>query len=63
LVHAHGANIKGGSILTIRKNKEALLLASKETGLKVNADVMQNAGRSLYIHIDNSSFERVGEFK
>jgi hypothetical protein len=44
----------GGSIHTIKGNKEALVLASKEIGLKVNADktkyvVMyrdQNAGQS-----------------
>jgi len=46
-------------------------VASKETGLEVNADrtkymVMsqdQNAGRSHNINIDNSFFERVEEFK
>jgi hypothetical protein len=71
IVHAHGANITGGSIRVIRKNKETVVVASKETGLEVNADktkcvVMsldQNAGRSHYINVDNSSFERVEEFK
>ena len=56
---------------TIKKNPEALLVGSKESGLDVNADktkhmVMtrdQNAGRSHSIKIDNSSFERVEEFK
>ena len=46
-------------------------MASKESGLEVNADktkymVMsrdQNAGRNHCIQIDNSSFERVEEFK
>jgi len=46
-------------------------MASKETGLEVNADetkymVMsqdQNAGRSHSIKIDNCSFARVEEFK
>jgi len=46
-------------------------VASKEIGLEVNADkakymVMsrdQNAGRSHNIKFDNSSFERVEEFK
>jgi len=55
----------------IKKNAEALVVASKETGLEVNADktkymVMyqdQNAGRSYNIQIDSSSFERVEEFK
>ena len=46
-------------------------MASKQTGLEVNADktkymIMsrdQNAGRSHSIKTDNSSFERVEEFK
>ena len=70
-VHARDANIMGGSIHTIRKNKEASLVASKEIGLEVNADTTkfmvmsqdQNAGRSRYINIDSSLFERVEEFK
>jgi hypothetical protein len=61
----------GGSVLTIKKNTEALVVASNETGLEVNPDktnymVMsreQNAGRSHNIKTDNSSFERVGHFK
>jgi hypothetical protein len=59
-----------GSGHTIKKNAEALVVASKQTGLEVNADktkcvVMsrdQNAGRNHNIKIDNISFERVGEF-
>jgi predicted RNA-binding protein YlxR (DUF448 family) len=54
-----------------RKNAEALVVASKETGLEVNAVknkymVMsrdQHAGRSHVIKIDNNSFERVEEFR
>jgi hypothetical protein len=50
---------------------EALVAPTKEIGLEVNADktkymVMsrdQNAGRNHNIRIDNSSFERVEEFK
>jgi len=61
----------GGSVHTIIKNAEALLVASKEIGLEVNPDktthmVMsrdQIAGRSHNIKIDNSSYERVEEFK
>ena len=50
---------------------EALVVATKEFGLEVNADktkymIMsrdQNAGRSHSMKIDNRSIERVGEFK
>ena len=61
----------GGSIRTVNENKEALIVASKKTGIEVNADktkymVMsqdQNAGQSLSMKTDNISFERVEEFK
>jgi len=46
LVHAHDANIMGGSIHTIGKNKEGLLLASKEIGLEINADKNKYMARS-----------------
>ena len=60
----------GGSVHTI-KNAEALVVASKETGLKVNAETTkymvmsrdQNTGRSHNIEIDNTSFERVEDLK
>jgi len=60
-----------GSVNTIKENAEALIVASQETGPEVNADktkytVMsrgQNTGRSHNIKTDNSSFERVQEFK
>jgi len=50
-----------------RKTQEALVVASKEIGLEVNADktkfmVMsrdQNAGRRHNIKIDNKSFEKM----
>jgi hypothetical protein len=38
LVYVDDVNILGGSIHTIRKNTEALLIASKEIGLEVNAE-------------------------
>jgi hypothetical protein len=71
LVYADDINILGGSVHTIQENGEALLVASKENGLKVNADktkymVMsrdQTAGQSHSMKVDNSSFERVEEFK
>jgi hypothetical protein len=37
-VYADDVNILGGSIHTITKNAEALVVARKETGLEVNAD-------------------------
>ena len=63
-------NVLVGSVHAIKKNTEALVIASKETGIEVNADktkyiVMswdQNAGRSHDIKIDNSSFDRAEEF-
>jgi hypothetical protein len=57
----------GGSVHSIKENAEALVVASKEIGLEVNADktkymVMsqnQKAGQSHNVKIDNSSFGRV----
>ena len=54
-----------------KKKAQALVVASKMIGLKVNADKTkymfmsenQNAGRSQNVKIHNSSFERVEEFK
>jgi hypothetical protein len=71
LVCADGVNRLGRSVHTIKKNVEALVVASKEIGLEVNADkpiyyiVMsqdQNAGRSNKLKTDKSSFEMVEEF-
>jgi len=52
LVYADDVNILEGSVHTIEKNTEALVVASKESGLEVNADKIkymvmsrdQNAG-------------------
>jgi len=38
LVYAEDVNKSGGSIHTIKENAEALIVASKEIGLEVNAD-------------------------
>jgi len=72
LVYADDVNILGGSVHTIKKNAEALVVASKEIGLEVNADKTtymvisrdQDGGQSHIIKTDNSSFaRRVEEFK
>jgi hypothetical protein len=71
LAYANDVNILGGNVHAVKKNTEALVAATKEIGLEVNADkttymVMsrdQNAGRNHNIRIDNSSVERVEEFK
>ena len=55
----------------VKENAEALVVATKEIGLEVNADktkymIMsrdQNTGRSHSMETDNSSIERVEEFK
>jgi len=71
LVYADDVNMLGGSIHTVNENMEAFLVVSKEIGLEVNVDKTkymvvsrdQNAGRSHIMKIDNSSFERVEDFK
>jgi len=58
-------------IHSLKENAEALVAATRETGLEVSADktkymVMcrdQNAGRIHSVRIDNNTFERVEEFK
>jgi len=71
LVYAYDVSILGRSLPTIKKNPEAFVVASEETEVEVNAEktkymIMsqhQDAGKSNTIKIDNSSFERVEEFK
>jgi UDP-2,3-diacylglucosamine pyrophosphatase LpxH len=63
----------GGSVHTVKENAEALVVATKEIGLEVNADktkymVHGHLSRSAcrkksQYEVDNSSFERVQEFK
>jgi len=56
---------------TLKKNAEALVAATREIGLEVSADKTkymgmsrdQNVGRIHSVRTDNSTFERVGEFK
>ena len=38
LAYAYDVNILGGSVYTVKENTEALVVASKETGLEVNVD-------------------------
>jgi hypothetical protein len=67
LDYADDVNVLGGSVHTIKKITDALVVAGKDIGLEVNADKSkymvitrgQNAGRKSNINIDNSSFERV----
>ena len=66
LVYADDVNTLGGSVETVKKNVEALVAATKEFGLEVNAHKTkymtvsrdQNAGRIHSMKIDNSSIER-----
>jgi hypothetical protein len=61
----------GGSVHTIKKNTEAVVVASNETGLEVNADKTnymlmtqdQDAEQNHMIQTDNCSFERMEELK
>jgi hypothetical protein len=70
LVYADDVNISGDRVCTVREKAEALVVASKEIGLEVNADktnymVMsgyQNVGRSNGMKVDNRSFEREEKF-
>ena len=60
-----------GSVHTVKENAEALVVATKQIGLEVNADKMKyivmsrdrNAGRGHSVKIDNTSNEKVEEFK
>ena len=71
LTYADDVHILAGSMHTLKENAEALVAATRETGLEVSADntkcmVMsrdQNAGRIQSVRIDNTTFERVEEFK
>ena len=70
-IYADDVNILGGWLITAEKNTEALVVASKEICLEVNAGktkymVMsreQNAGQSHNMTIDNSPFEKVEGFR
>ena len=67
LAYANYVNILGRSVHTVKKNAEALVAATNETGLEVNAHKTkymtssrdQNAGRIHSMKMDNSYIERV----
>jgi hypothetical protein len=71
LLYADCVNIVGESVHNVKENEEALLVASKETGLDVNADKTkymvlsrdQKARRSHSMKNENRPFGRVEEFK
>jgi hypothetical protein len=71
LAYADDVNILEEGVHTVKKNAEALVAATKEIGLEVNAHKTkymtvfpdQNAGRIHSMKMDNSSIERVEEFK
>ena len=71
VAYVDDVNILGGSVHTVEKSAENLVVASKGNGLEDNADKSQymvtsgdqNVGRSHSIKIYNVSFERVEEFK
>jgi len=64
LVFADDDNTLGGNVRTIKKITEALVVASHETGLEVNADKTRymvisrdlNAGRCQNIKFDDNFF-------
>jgi len=71
LAYADDVNILGGRKHTLKENTEVLVAATRGIGLEINADktkymVMsrdQNAGRNHSVRINNSTFERVEDFK
>jgi hypothetical protein len=71
MVCVDNINILDGSVHTVKKNTDAFVFTSKETGIELNTGTTkymvmsrdQNAGQSHNIEIDNNSFERVEEFK
>ena len=60
-VYADDANMLGGSIHTVKKNREALLVSSKKDDLEVITGktrdmVISAAGKYQNIKVDNKSF-------
>jgi hypothetical protein len=71
LVYANDVNTLGGSLHTTKENAQGLKVASKDTGLALNADTTkyiimstdQHAGRSNSLMTDNIFFEKLEQFK
>jgi hypothetical protein len=71
LAYADDVNILVGSVHNVKENVEALVVATKEIGLDVNADKSKymvtcqdrNAGRGHSVKINNISIERVEKLK
>jgi hypothetical protein len=71
LVYVHDVNLLGDSINTTKENTDALLEASSDIGLEINAEKTKymimsrhsNSGQNQNIRIANESFENVTTFK
>jgi hypothetical protein len=69
LVYVDDVNLLGDSVNTIKENSEALLQASRDIGLEINAEKTKyvinhpNPGRNQNIRTANKSFEEVAKFK
>jgi len=48
LVYAYDVNLLGGSVHTVKENREALVVVSMETGQEVNADKTKYMVMSQY---------------
>jgi len=71
LVYADDDNISGGSVHTMKKKTEILVVGSKDVGLEVNADKTKHmimsrdqiVGQSQSLNTASSFFERVEQLK